>query len=174
MVGSEAASASVTIATWNIGGAHTINSTDLFDYDKENLDYFAGQLRALDPDIICLQESHTNDTDVLAKRLADQFGMRHVFDAPRSPSHIDERYQLANAILAKSPIEQRQHVRLPDPPFELYFQSGEKAKLFPTYVQIARVGGVTIANTHLQPLHLFGHVWNKDQGGYMRARWSGC
>lgn len=155
---------SFKIVTWNIGGAHTVNSGDMFDYDKENMAYFADHIRAVDPDIVCIQESHTNETDVLARRLADDLGLAHVFNEPRSPSHIDERYQLSNAILSKFPIENRRHVRLPDPSFELYFRNGQKARLFHTYVQIASIGSVTIANTHLQPLHLFGYEYGRESG----------
>lgn len=155
----------VRIITWNIGGAHTVRSGDLFDYGKEELSYFADRIRALDPDIVCIQESHTNEADVLAKRLADSLGLAHVFNEPRSPSHIDERYQLSNTILSKFPMENRRHIRLPDPSFELYFRNGQKARLFHTYVQIASISGVTIANTHFQPLHLFGYEYGKEPGG---------
>jgi endonuclease/exonuclease/phosphatase family metal-dependent hydrolase len=155
---------SLKIATWNIGGAHTINSADMFDYDQEDLSYFAEILKPLDLDVICLQESHTKDGSIVSKRLAERLGLPFVFDSPRSPSHIDESYQLANAIISRYPIGNTRHIQLPNPVFELYFQDGKKAKLFQTYVQTARIEGITFANTHLQPLHLFGYSWSEDQG----------
>lgn len=154
----------IRVATWNIGGAHTVNSNQVFDYDKENLPYFAENLRSLKLDVICIQESHTNKNDVLAGRLADMLGMPFVFDSPRSPSHIDENYQLSNAIISKYPIEDTQHILLPDPSFELFFQNGTKARLFHTYVQTAQIRGAMFANTHLQPLHLFGYSWGEGVG----------
>jgi len=157
-------SKSLKIATWNIGGAHTINSNSMFDYDKENLSYFADILRPLDLDVICLQESHTKEGSIVSKRLAEMLGLPFVFDSPRSPSHIDESYQLADAIISRYPIEDTQHILLPQPPFELFFQDGKKAKLFQTYVQTARIQGVSFANTHLQPLHLFGYSWSEGKG----------
>ena len=152
------------VLTWNIGGAHTVNSSAVFDYDKEDLAYFVEAIKAINPDIICLQESHTNDSDVLASRLAKELGLAYVFDAPRSPSHIDENYQLSNAIISRYPIENTKNILLPDPSFELYFEGGKKARLFHTYLQTATIQGITIANTHLQPLHLFGYSYNKGEG----------
>lgn len=152
------------IVTWNIGGAHTVGSAKQFDYEKEDLPYFVDMLRAQDADIVCLQESHTNDNDSLAKRLAEQLNLPYVFDSPRSPSHIDANYQLSNAILSRFPIEHTQHILLPDPPFELFFSNGSKARLFHTYVQVATIEGVQILNTHLQPLHLFGYSYSEGEG----------
>ncbi len=152
------------IITWNIGGAHTVNSAEQFDYDKEDLSYFVDAIRPLNPDVICIQESHTNDDDVLANRLAESLGLPYVFDAPRSPSHIDENYQLSNAIISRYPIENKKSILLPDPPFELYFRDGKKARLFHTYVQTADIQGITVANTHLQPLHIFGYSYSEGEG----------
>lgn len=152
------------VLTWNIGGAHTVNSSAVFDYNKEDLPYFVEAIKAINPDIICLQETHTNDNDVLANRLAQELGLAHVFDAPRSPSHIDENYQLSNAMISRYPIENTKHILLPDPPFDLNFENGKKARLFHTYLQTATIQGITIANTHLQPLHLFGYSYSEGEG----------
>lgn len=152
------------VLTWNIGGAHTINSSAVFDYDKENLSYFVQAIKAVNPDVICIQESHTNDSDVLASRLAKELGFEYVFDSPRSPSHIDENYQLSNAIISRYPIENTKNILLPDPPFELYFEDGKKARLFHTYLQTADIQGVKIANTHLRPLHIFGYSYSEGEG----------
>ena len=152
------------VVTWNIGGAHTINSNSTFDYDKEDLSYFVDILKSTAADIVCLQESHTKKGRILAELIARELELPYVFDSPRSPSHIDENYELANAILSRYPIENPKHILLPDPPFELYFENGKQARLFHTYVQTAQICGITIANTHLQPLHLFGYSWNEGQG----------
>lgn len=152
------------VLTWNIGGAHTINSSAVFDYGEENLLYFVEAIKSVNPDIVCIQESHTNDNDVLAQRLAKELGLPYVFDAPRSPSRIDEDYQLSNAIISRHPIENTKNILLPSPPFELYFENGKKARLFHTYLQTANIQGIMVANTHLQPLHLFGYSYNEDEG----------
>jgi endonuclease/exonuclease/phosphatase family metal-dependent hydrolase len=155
---------SLRVATWNIGGAHTVYSSNIFDYDQEDLAYFAEQLKKLNLDVICLQESHTNSKRVTSKLLAEMLGLPFVFDSPRSPSHISKGYKLANAIISRHPIEDTKHILLPQPPFELYFQNGKKAKLFQTYIQKVQIRGVTFANTHLQPLHLFGYSWSDGEG----------
>lgn len=152
------------VVTWNIGGAHTVHSAEVFDYDKEDLAYFVSVLKTIDADVICLQESHTNDNDVLASRVARELSLSYFFDSPRSPSHIDDNYQLSNAIISRYPIEDSQNVLLPDPSFELYFENGNKARLFHTYVQTARIQGIMVANTHLQPLHLFGYSYGEGRG----------
>jgi endonuclease/exonuclease/phosphatase family metal-dependent hydrolase len=152
------------VATWNIGGGHTINSANMFDYDKEDLSYFAGILKPLNLDVICLQESHTKESTVISNRLAEMLGLAYVYDSPRSPSHIDESYKLADAIISRYPIHDKKHILLPYPPFELNFQNGKKAKKFPTYLQTAVIQGVLFANTHLQPLHIFGYSWSEGEG----------
>lgn len=152
------------IATWNIGGAHTINSAGMFDYGAEDLLYFAGILKPLDLDIICLQESHSREGDVIAEKLAKLLDLPFVFDSPRSPSHIDNRYQLANSIISKYPIEDTRDILLPLPSFDLIFEDGRRAEGFNTKVQICRIQGITFANTHLQPLHIFGYSWSKGEG----------
>jgi endonuclease/exonuclease/phosphatase family metal-dependent hydrolase len=159
------------VATWNIGGAHTVNSNSMFDYDKEDLSYFIDILKATRPDIVCLQESHTKKNRVLAELIAKELELSYVFDSPRSPSHIDEDYELANAIISRYPIENPRQIFLPDPPFELYLEGGKKvARLFHTYVQIAQIHGMTIANTHLQPLHLFGYSWGEGRGNILAGK----
>ena len=152
------------IATWNIGVANTINSDKMFDYDHEDLEYFADILKPLGLDVICLQESHSNEKRVLSQLLAKMLDMPFVFDSPRSPSHINKSYQLADAIISKYPIENTQHIRLPLPQFELYFPDGKKARRFDTYLQIANIQGISFANTHLQPIHIFGYSWSEGEG----------
>lgn len=153
------------VTTWNIGGGHTVQSTKTFDYNEaETLDYFANLLRPLQLDVISLQESHTNEHDIVAKRLADLLDMPYVFDSPASPSHIDDSYQLSNAIISKKPIENPISIKLPPPSFELYFKDGSKARLFHRYLQITSIDGVCFANTHLQPLHHFGYTYEDGEG----------
>ena len=50
-----------TIATWNIAGGRPIRTDGLFDYADEDINYFADELRKINPDVICLQETHMND-----------------------------------------------------------------------------------------------------------------
>lgn len=152
------------VLTWNIGGAHVVNSSAAFDYGKEDASYFATAIKAVSPDIVCLQESHTNDNDVLADQLASELGLSYVFDAPRSPSHIDANYRLSNAIISRYPINDTKNIQLPYPPFELHFKNGKAARRFDTYLQTCRIQGALVANIHLQPLHRFGYSYSEDEG----------
>jgi exonuclease III len=90
----------VRIVTWNIAGGCKIGR-EAFNYHEEDIDYFVDQLAKLNADVICLQESHTNDHRSLAEVIAKALGGYKVADAPLSPSHINPDYQLAIAILGK-------------------------------------------------------------------------
>ena len=115
------------IASWNIAGAHAIKSLNQFDYQREDINYFAEQLRAIDADIICLQETHLNMDRSVAKEMAALLGYSYVYDIDVSPSHIDENYRLGNAIISRLPLKHKKDVFYPFPEFELRFPNGSLA-----------------------------------------------
>ncbi|MCH8987129.1 endonuclease/exonuclease/phosphatase family protein [Patescibacteria group bacterium] len=160
----------VTVASWNIAGGRKMKSPKMFDYSDEDLGYFAEQIQKVSPDIICLQETHTNKNRSIAKEIAGSLGMNFVFDSPASPSHVDKNYTLGNAIISKYDFTQKESFQLPDPTFDLYFSDGKKAKIHQRKLQLVVVKNTFIANIHMSPLHIFGYDYAKDKGlGFAHA-----
>lgn len=154
------------IISWNIAGGHRVGSDKHFDYLPEEPAYFADHLAELEPDIICLQETHTNARRSLAEDLAQRIGFPFVFDTPASPSHVDQSYQLGNAIISRLRLEKTQSVQYPYPETEepLRFKSGRLAAVHHKKLQLARVGQIWMANTQLLPLPIFSHSYDHGAG----------
>ncbi len=152
------------IVSWNIAGGCKVQSDKLFDYQQEDLSYFIEQLRRIDADVICLQESHTNDQRNLAVDIAERLGGYHVFNSPMSPSHINPDYRLSMAILAKEPFDSTALHEYPDPPFELQFADGRHAVRHAKGLQVVGYQGLHIANTHWLSLMPFGYGYASGEG----------
>lgn len=156
------------IVTWNINGGYGLdpdNPVKLLGY--ENLGYFTDVLGEIDADVVCLQEVHTNEERSQADDIARSLGLQNVFKSVASESHIDATYRLANAVLAKRPFQAARSVTLPRPHFPVdlpLLSTGKPAVIHDKLVQIVELEGLTVANTHLLPLHILGASWASLQG----------
>ncbi len=156
----------IRIATWNIAAARRMLSLDRFDYSEQaELDYFAGQLHKLNPNVICLQESEAKPGDSLSEHLAGMLNMPYCAETRGCPSHIDHDYQLTTAIISKQPFSNPQPILLPHPTFELRFKhNGRVVPPYDRYAQTVSFGGFTIANVHTEPLGAFGLEYEAGEG----------
>lgn len=154
------------IATWNIAGGHTAKSSKAFDYSTRNLNYFANQLAALNPDVLCLQEAEyeLSGSLSLANYFAEQLNMPFVFETRMHASHITPGCGIALAILSKEPFDTKRSVVQPYPSFPLYLPNGKPAAKHIKHLQIAEIHGIQIANTHTQPLELLGTPYASEKG----------
>lgn len=152
------------IVTWNIAGARTSRTAEQWDYHKnENLAYFIKHLQAVSPDVVCLQELHTNDKRSMAQEIAQALGLPHVYEVLTCPSHIDKNYKLANAILSKTPFTEPRSVLLPHPKFPLYI-NGKEVPSFDRHLLVVQFPGYQVATLHVEPLNILGSDYNKGQG----------
>jgi endonuclease/exonuclease/phosphatase family metal-dependent hydrolase len=152
------------IASWNIAGGRRIQSNDQFDYEKqENLPYFVNEIKQLDPDIVCLQETHTNDQRSMANDMAQMLNMPFVFNSPASPSHVNADYQLSNAIVSKFVFTGSSETFYPNPWFDAHL-NGKKIVQHAKNLQIVTINGLHIANTQLSPLRIFGYEYDSGLG----------
>ena len=158
------------VVTWNIAAAHTVRSKKRFDYADEDLAYFVNQLRALKPDVICLQESHVNAERSLAKEIARALGGYNVFDSPLSQSHIDPVYQVALSTITKEPFSDCGFQAFPPPDFDLFFANGNKAIKDTKGVQFIDYKGVRIANAHALPLIVFNYDYRYGAGSKLAGK----
>jgi endonuclease/exonuclease/phosphatase family metal-dependent hydrolase len=137
-----------------------------FDYSAdETLGYFADQINALQLDVVCLQESHTNAHDSLAKRLATQTAMAYFAETPGCPSHIDPGYRLTTAVISRLPFTTEKSLLLPHPTFALQFaHNGKVVQPYDRYAQIIQFNGFTVATMHTEPLQAFGLSYAAEPG----------
>lgn len=152
------------IVSWNIAGGCRLGSDKAFDYKNEDVDYFIRQLVRLDADVICLQESHTNEARSLAGIIAKALGDYSVFDSPLSASHIDPNYRLAISMLGKKAFDTTDLYKYPDPPFELRFPDGRVAQKHRKGLQVVTYQGMTITNTHWLSMLTFGYSYASGEG----------
>ena len=157
------------IVSWNIAGSSKVGFDKAFDYKKEDPDYFIRQLTDMNADVICLQESHTNEQRSLAAVIAQGLGGYHIFDSPLSPSHINPDYQLAIAMLGRKAFDNFELYTYPQPTFELRFPDGRIAQKHRKGLQIARYQGISISNTHWLSMLTFGHSYASGEGAAYAA-----
>ncbi|MGE5541093.1 MAG: endonuclease/exonuclease/phosphatase family protein [Bacillota bacterium] len=157
------------VATWNIGGAKPIRSIESFafrdeDYLAEDTDYFASKIRGLDPDIICLQETHVNTERSVAQEIAQAAGGYACIEVGLSESHIDPAYELGNAVLVKQKPATEEFYTLPYPDFPLSLPDGGIPHEHKKGIQVLEYSFGNIANTHLQPLRFLGTPYESENG----------
>jgi len=141
-------------------------SVSRFDYaPDEDLEYFASKMREIGADVFCLQESHWSpDAPSLGVRLAGKLGLRHVFEVPNHPSHIQEGMMISSVILSRYPLEGQRVVKLPYPEFEMFFDDGRPAAHYEKNLQLASVNGIRVGNIHTQALGLFRLEYAEGKG----------
>lgn len=153
-----------TIATWNIAGGRPIKTDGLFDYADEDINYFADELRKINPDVICLQETHMNDERSVAGELCAMLGGYQIQEMRISPSHVDEQYYFGNALLSKEiPISYTSDL-YPYPSFPLFLPGSTPDRHHDKGFQVAIFDFITIINTQMMPLKFLGTPYNTPNG----------
>jgi endonuclease/exonuclease/phosphatase family metal-dependent hydrolase len=154
----------ITVASWNIAGGRPMRSEGVFDYDAEDVDYFSEQLRLIDPDVVCLQETHVNEERSVAKEIAVKLGGYAVQEVTMSPSHVDENYSLGNAILSKIKPKNIQNVLFPYPTFPLFLPGGKPAIRHEKGFQLGTFDFGIVGNLQMMPLKFLGTPYNSEKG----------
>lgn len=156
----------IRVATWNIAGGHTAASTKQFDYEGENVDYFCSELQKVNPDIICLQEVHTSqDGTSKAHSVAQKLGCDFVYNSPFSSSHIDRSKQLGNAMISKKELQFAGDYTYPYPDFGYTFKNGKPASRDDKGFSVCKLGDISVVNTHLMPIGIFGVDYMDNASG---------
>lgn len=101
-----------------LGGFRLISSFDQYDYqDKANLDYYVSTLRRIDPDILFIQESLSNELNSYSMELGTRLGLKFCMDTSGSKSYIDNEYCETMSIISKAPIKSFEEIKHIVPPF---------------------------------------------------------
>lgn len=143
---------------WNIGGAK-IQAAAGEPYDKDGLNFIASKISEFQPDIVTLQETHSNDGFIQPKELANRLGWEFFVNDVYASSHIENGQKLGQAILSRWPIHDHSFSLLPNPEFKLLRPDGEVwlshdkgvTRLFVD----AQGLGIEVCTLHLVPFRKF-------------------
>lgn len=154
------ASITLTAATWNIGGgilgeSHQTNGT-------LELSYYSDRIRAIDADLIFLQECHHYEghRGDQVEELATAAGYPHYHCFPLSDSHLAGDAMLSLGLLSRHTIESSITSHFPHFDVTTRGPNGRTWTLHPKGYAIHRLstpaGPVRAINAHCYPLHHFG------------------
>ncbi|KKW42608.1 MAG: hypothetical protein UY92_C0005G0030 [Candidatus Magasanikbacteria bacterium GW2011_GWA2_56_11] len=151
---------------WNINGGkiRSVEADPTLDssYVIDDQGYYAARLKAYVPDIVALQETHTDETEEVSGQIsyfADQLGLPYFINVPFSPSHIEAGKKLGNAILSRWPLSATS--------FEVFFNPRPQRVLDSGEIAVAHDKGVVravldvdgqaleVMSVHLMPFHRF-------------------
>lgn len=152
----------IVAAQWNVQGCEVLKEgVDPklgSSYEGDNPQYFADILKEYKPDIVTLQEIHSNEARDQATEIAEVLGLEHVrTDAYEKPSFMDKSYGLGQSIISRFAFNDSSYDRIGYERFE--FPSPHN----PREVWKSRQNGITrvvvevngqkltIATTHLIP-----------------------
>lgn len=114
---------------WNIGGGKVRktddNPIDPLSYCIDDLDSFIDLLKKHTPDIITIQESHSNKTDNQANKIADALGYKYFINDVYDSSHLEKGMSLNQAIISVFPIKNSEFELFFNPKFETLGPRGE-------------------------------------------------
>lgn len=113
---------------WNIGGGKIRKKTSdpqLVDsYKEEGLAYIIKILKAHNPDIITLQETHSNGSYNQAQKIAKALGLNYFYNDVYDKSHLEEEMGLGQAIISKFPLTNHKFTFFHNPKFTKKQESG--------------------------------------------------
>lgn len=159
-------SQTIKVISWNIAGGRKMKSDAHFDYEPEDLGYFANEIIKFDPDVVCIQENLLNKERSVSNDLAKKLSVEAVYDvsAKHVSNHIDSDYELGMTILSHIPFEVTANLFYPDPSFELRWSDGSNAAVHHKFLQIVSFGNFRIANTQMLPIRLWGYQYDEGEG----------
>jgi len=152
------------IVTWNLRGGQTTAS------DSDPLDYFADQLRVLNPDVICLQEVHSEGANSDAATIGEKLGNYTCFHIAMNPSTIAEGKELGLAILTRDAHEWPTLREFPPLPVQPTTASGAPMPQERIGVQQINYANVVVGNVQLPRLvDLRQSYQDADNVGWVRT-----
>lgn len=114
---------------WNIGGGKARKAgddpNDALAYSNEALDSDIEIIRRYNPDIITLQESHSDDKGNQAQTMAENLGLKFFANNVYDKSHIEEGKGLSQAIISRFPIKENSFTFFYNPKLETTGPKGE-------------------------------------------------
>lgn len=163
----------ITTVQWNIGGGKITapgqGPAHAPSYTEDGLGHIVKFLKSVNADLITLQEVHKDDKLNQAEYFAEQLGMEYCISDFYDDSHIEEGQKLGQAIIARSPISDREFQFYTNPNKETtsddglsIWRSHDKGR---TRCSID-LGGITlqVTTTHLVPFRKFNIELSSEEG----------
>ena len=161
---------------WNIGGAHIRtpddDATKPESYVNEHLSYIVEYLRAHNPDIITLQETHANDSGSQAKAVAAQLGLQYFVNDPYDNSHIAASQELCQSIISRYPIKEHSFALFFNPHYRKVMEDGSEWESHDKGISTVAldIEGIKliVQTLHLVPFRKFDADMEDEQGKKVR------
>lgn len=148
---------------WNIGGGkiRDINSSVEGPYDISGIDYIIEFLRRYNPDIITLQEIHSDDKIIQSEIIAKELGLLYSINDVYDKSHIEDGQGLGQAIISRFPINDHNFKFFFNPHLEIVRPNGNKwlshdKGVSKCLVEVEKGIKMQIVTLHLVPFRRFG------------------
>lgn len=114
---------------WNIGGGKIRKSgddpMDPLVYCNDNLDVIIETLKKYDPDIVTIQECHTNSAKCQAEIIAKALDLKYFVNDVYDKSHLEDGQGLSQCTLSRFPIENHAFTFFVNPKFEAVGLNGD-------------------------------------------------
>jgi endonuclease/exonuclease/phosphatase family metal-dependent hydrolase len=121
----------VKTVQWNIGGGKARKPDSdinlLSSYDTDGLDEIIKLLKELSPDIITLQEVHSDATSNQAETIAKAVGLKYCVSDFYADSHIEKGQKLGQGIISRYKITDHSFQLFTNPQYEVVWEDGSKA-----------------------------------------------
>lgn len=147
---------------WNIGGGkirkEEADAASDESYKKDGVEYIIDILKTLSPNIITLQETHTNENTVQAKIIVEALGLPFYINDDYDDSHVEAGQRLGQAIISSFPISNhsfglylnpKYRLKRPDGSVWISHDKGFSRCIIDTGVPL------TIETTHIVPFRRF-------------------
>jgi endonuclease/exonuclease/phosphatase (EEP) superfamily protein YafD len=130
---------------WNIGGGQIRKPDDdpmaSLAYCNEDFDAILKTIKQYDPDIITLQESHTDANGSQAQIISREMGFPYFANDVYAPSHLKDGQGLSQAVICRYPLANHRFESFLNPHFETTGPRGDH--------WVSHDKGVTICNAAL-------------------------
>lgn len=149
---------------WNIGGGciREVGSDAAVaeSYSEDGLGHIVAILKQLTPDIVTLQEVHSDEAEDQAEEVAREVGYPYVVHDSYDMSHVRSGKKLGQAILSRFPISRHQFTFFHNPQYKLQRENGEvwtshNKGVTSCLLEVQGVGLFT-QTLHLFPFRKFG------------------
>ncbi|HET7302844.1 MAG TPA: endonuclease/exonuclease/phosphatase family protein [Candidatus Saccharimonadales bacterium] len=148
---------------WNIGGGKVRQADGdvsvLASYNTDGLDSIIALIKEVNPDIITLQEIHSNDQQNQVEVIANAVGLPYYISDFYADSHIEEGQRLGQGIISRYPISDHQYAQFQNPHYEVIWEDGSTAISHDKGVTACNVdtgdGELVVKTLHLIPFRRF-------------------
>jgi endonuclease/exonuclease/phosphatase family protein len=162
----------ITTVQWNVGGGKILekgkDSTQMASYSQDGMQHIIAFLEDLSPDIITLQEVHSDNILNQADYIAQKLGLDYCVSDFFADSHLQDGQRLGNAIISKYPINDASSRLFLNLNRQMTAEDGSIWQMHDKgYTRcVIDLGQKAVETTTMQlaPLRKFGIAYDSDEG----------